>query len=194
MAFDSQAVSARAQSRVARTPTCGRWRKSCSTSEISTRCWLLTQISSENTYVSTDHFIFRVSGVFVQPWHQNLPLLPSFPPSLLPSFHLQEIDGKALLLLRSDMMMKYMGLKLGPALKLTFHIDKLKRAWVRPLSRACGLSEDETNQYPPLSSDDGQWLHTHAHTHIWDKLSPLTHVAASPDRSPLERQTLLFFV
>ncbi|TNN89152.1 Polycomb protein SCMH1 [Liparis tanakae] len=39
-----------------------------------------------------------------------------------------EIDGKALLLLRSDMMMKYMGLKLGPALKLTFHIDKLKRA------------------------------------------------------------------
>jgi polycomb protein SCMH1 len=25
------------------------------------------------------------------------------------------------------MMMKYMGLKLGPALKLTFHIDKLKR-------------------------------------------------------------------
>lgn len=41
---------------------------------------------------------------------------------------LQEIDGKALLLLRSDMMMKYMGLKLGPALKLTFHIDKLRRA------------------------------------------------------------------
>lgn len=40
---------------------------------------------------------------------------------------LQEIDGKALLLLRSDMMMKYMGLKLGPALKLTYHIDKLKQ-------------------------------------------------------------------
>lgn len=39
----------------------------------------------------------------------------------------QEIDGKALLLLRSDMMMKYMGLKLGPALKLAFHIDKLKQ-------------------------------------------------------------------
>jgi len=39
----------------------------------------------------------------------------------------QEIDGKALLLLRSDMMMKYMGLKLGPALKLTYHIDKLKQ-------------------------------------------------------------------
>ena len=39
----------------------------------------------------------------------------------------QEIDGKALLLLRSDMMMKYMGLKLGPALKLSFHIDRLKQ-------------------------------------------------------------------
>ncbi|XP_055084170.1 polycomb protein SCMH1 isoform X2 [Periophthalmus magnuspinnatus] len=43
-------------------------------------------------------------------------------------FRKHEIDGNALLLLRSDMMMKYMGLKLGPALKLTFHIDKLKRA------------------------------------------------------------------
>ncbi|XP_057691206.1 polycomb protein SCMH1-like [Corythoichthys intestinalis] len=43
-------------------------------------------------------------------------------------FRKHEIDGKALLLLRSEMMMKYMGLKLGPALKLTFHIDKLKRA------------------------------------------------------------------
>ncbi|KAM9310342.1 polycomb protein SCMH1 [Pholidichthys leucotaenia] len=43
-------------------------------------------------------------------------------------FRKHEIDGNALLLLRSDMMMKYMGLKLGPALKLAFHIDKLKRA------------------------------------------------------------------
>uniref|UniRef100_A0A1A8L766 Sex comb on midleg homolog 1 n=1 Tax=Nothobranchius pienaari TaxID=704102 RepID=A0A1A8L766_9TELE len=43
-------------------------------------------------------------------------------------FRKHEIDGKALLLLRSDTMMKYMGLKLGPALKLIFHIDKLKRA------------------------------------------------------------------
>lgn len=58
-------------------------------------------------------------GVFVQLLHQNC--------ALVPSSGLQEIDGKALLLLRSDMMMKYMGLKLGPALKLTFHIDKLKR-------------------------------------------------------------------
>lgn len=39
----------------------------------------------------------------------------------------QEIDGNALLLLKSDMIMKYLGLKLGPALKLCFHIDRLKQ-------------------------------------------------------------------
>ncbi|KAM6220116.1 polycomb protein SCMH1 isoform 2-T2 [Rhynchocyon petersi] len=42
-------------------------------------------------------------------------------------FRKHEIDGKALLLLRSDMIMKYMGLKLGPALKLSYHIDRLKQ-------------------------------------------------------------------
>ncbi|XP_062959870.1 polycomb protein SCMH1 isoform X8 [Cynocephalus volans] len=42
-------------------------------------------------------------------------------------FRKHEIDGKALLLLRSDVMMKYMGLKLGPALKLCYHIDRLKQ-------------------------------------------------------------------
>ncbi|XP_007892947.1 polycomb protein SCMH1 isoform X2 [Callorhinchus milii] len=42
-------------------------------------------------------------------------------------FRKHEIDGKALLLLRSDMMMKYMGLKLGPALKICYHIDRLKQ-------------------------------------------------------------------
>ncbi|KAK2189447.1 hypothetical protein NP493_106g02044 [Ridgeia piscesae] len=41
-------------------------------------------------------------------------------------FRKHEIDGKALLLLNSDMMMKYMGLKLGPALKLCHIIDRLK--------------------------------------------------------------------
>ncbi|XP_053435759.1 sex comb on midleg-like protein 2 [Nycticebus coucang] len=41
-------------------------------------------------------------------------------------FRQHEIDGKALLLLKSDMMMKYMGLKLGPALKLCYYIEKLK--------------------------------------------------------------------
>lgn len=38
----------------------------------------------------------------------------------------QEIDGKAFLLLNSDMMMKYMGLKLGPALKICNLVSKVK--------------------------------------------------------------------
>ncbi|XP_043295450.1 sex comb on midleg-like protein 4 isoform X3 [Cervus canadensis] len=42
-------------------------------------------------------------------------------------FRKHEIDGNALLLLKSDMIMKYLGLKLGPALKLCYHIDKLKK-------------------------------------------------------------------
>lgn len=50
----------------------------------------------------------------------------------------QEIDGKALMLLRSDMVMKYMGLKLGPALKLCHHIERLKQG--------------------------KQWTHTHTNT------------------------------
>ncbi|GFS46944.1 polycomb protein Scm [Trichonephila inaurata madagascariensis] len=41
-------------------------------------------------------------------------------------FRKHEIDGKALLLLNSEMMMKYMGLKLGPALKICNLIEKLK--------------------------------------------------------------------
>ncbi|KAB1275785.1 Sex comb on midleg-like protein 4 [Camelus dromedarius] len=43
-------------------------------------------------------------------------------------FRKHEIDGNALLLLKSEMIMKYLGLKLGPALKLCYHIDKLKQA------------------------------------------------------------------
>uniref|UniRef100_A0A6A7FTB4 Polycomb protein SCMH1-like n=1 Tax=Hirondellea gigas TaxID=1518452 RepID=A0A6A7FTB4_9CRUS len=41
-------------------------------------------------------------------------------------FRRHEIDGKALLLLNSDMMMKYMGLKLGPALKICNLINKVR--------------------------------------------------------------------
>ncbi|XP_073758141.1 sex comb on midleg-like protein 1 isoform X4 [Callorhinus ursinus] len=41
-------------------------------------------------------------------------------------FRQHDIDGKALLLLNSDMMMKYMGLKLGTAVKLCHYIDRLK--------------------------------------------------------------------
>ncbi|CAG09078.1 unnamed protein product, partial [Tetraodon nigroviridis] len=44
------------------------------------------------------------------------------------TFRRHEIDGDALLLLKSEMMMKYLGLKLGPALKLSYHIDNLKQS------------------------------------------------------------------
>ncbi len=50
------------------------------------------------------------------------------PPADIVLLSLQEIDGKALMLLRSDIIMKYMGLKLGPALKLCHHIEKLKQS------------------------------------------------------------------
>ncbi|XP_054547113.1 polycomb protein SCMH1 isoform X5 [Talpa occidentalis] len=56
-------------------------------------------------------------------------------------FRKHEIDGKALLLLRSDMMMKYMGLKLGPALKLSYHIDRLKQVSTALLSISVEVPE-----------------------------------------------------
>ena len=44
------------------------------------------------------------------------------------SFSVQEIDGKALLLLNSEMMMKWMNLKLGPALKICNIIERLRNS------------------------------------------------------------------
>ncbi|KAK6640945.1 hypothetical protein RUM44_012643 [Polyplax serrata] len=41
-------------------------------------------------------------------------------------FRKHEIDGKAFLLLTSEMMMKYMGLKLGPALKISNLVNRVK--------------------------------------------------------------------
>lgn len=41
-------------------------------------------------------------------------------------FKRQEIDGKALLLLSADMMIRYMNVRLGPALKIANSIDRLK--------------------------------------------------------------------
>ena len=40
----------------------------------------------------------------------------------------QEIDGKALLLLTTDTLMRHMSLKLGPSLKIVHHIDQLKKS------------------------------------------------------------------
>lgn len=44
-------------------------------------------------------------------------------------FTLKEIDGKALLLLKTDTLMNHMGLKLGPSLKIVDRIEKLKKSW-----------------------------------------------------------------
>ncbi|CAF0716794.1 unnamed protein product [Adineta steineri] len=52
---------------------------------------------------------------------------PSFD-SLAARFLQEEIDGKALLLLTTDTLMRHMGLKLGPSLKIIHHIEKLKQS------------------------------------------------------------------
>lgn len=57
----------------------------------------------------------------------------------------QEIDGDALLLLKSEMMMKYLGLKLGPALKLCYHIDRLKQ------NRLWFAAEEPNPWSPPIN-------------------------------------------
>ncbi|TKC41674.1 hypothetical protein EI555_014430, partial [Monodon monoceros] len=51
---------------------------------------------------------------------------PQLSSALADLFMQHDIDGKALLLLKNDMMMKYMGLKLGTALKLCHYIEMLK--------------------------------------------------------------------
>lgn len=53
-------------------------------------------------------------------------LLSNFTMEYFFQIFLKEIDGGAFMLLNSDMMMKYLGLKLGPVLKLSNIIEKLK--------------------------------------------------------------------
>ena len=50
-------------------------------------------------------------------------------------FRSQEIDGNALLLLTQEMMMKYMGMKLGPALKICNIINKLLGKKYQPIPK-----------------------------------------------------------
>ncbi len=54
--------------------------------------------------------------------------------SYVDTFKSQEIDGKALVLLTTDILMKYMGFKLGPALKLNNYIEKLRRNIIENLN------------------------------------------------------------
>ena len=59
-------------------------------------------------------------------------------PTLYPHvevFRSQEIDGNALLLLTQEMMMKYMGMKLGPALKICNIINKLLGKKYQPIPK-----------------------------------------------------------
>merc|ERR1712156_569228 len=59
-------------------------------------------------------------------------------PSLCPHvemFKAHEIDGNALLLLTSDMMMKYMGMKLGPALKICNIINMIQGKKFQPIPK-----------------------------------------------------------
>uniref|UniRef100_H0X6Y5 Scm polycomb group protein like 2 n=1 Tax=Otolemur garnettii TaxID=30611 RepID=H0X6Y5_OTOGA len=72
--------------------------------------------------VSKDPSTWSVDEVILFMKHTD----PQIAGPLADLFRQHEIDGKALLLLKSDMIMKYMGLKLGPALKLCYYIEKLK--------------------------------------------------------------------
>lgn len=69
-------------------------------------------------------------------------------------FRHHEIDGKALLLLTTDVLVKYMGFKLGPALKLNNYLDKLRSANnvvlnSKPPSMASSASSSNTSLPPP---------------------------------------------
>ena len=90
--------------------------------------WLETEVGRTGRLQCHSRFVglhvawHLPGGSLVRTWVDRPPR-----PLMAPPSSPQEIDGKALLLLRSDTMMKYMGLKLGPALKLCYHIDRLKQ-------------------------------------------------------------------
>ena len=59
-------------------------------------------------------------------------------PTLAPHvemFRTHEIDGKALLLLKEEMMMKYMDMKLGPALKISNIVNLIQGKKHQPLPK-----------------------------------------------------------
>ncbi|XP_016060666.1 PREDICTED: polycomb protein SCMH1 isoform X5 [Miniopterus natalensis] len=93
--------------------------------------WKLTHSPGSDRYLESRD-ASRLSGRDPSSWtvEDVMQFVREADPQLGPHadlFRKHEIDGKALLLLRSDVMMKYMGLKLGPALKLSYHIDRLKQ-------------------------------------------------------------------
>merc|ERR1712156_617746 len=79
-------------------------------------------VMSESTYLDTED---------PNDWglEETIAQISALDPTLsmhVEAFRTHEIDGKALLLLSTTMLMKYLGLKLGPALKICNIIDKLK--------------------------------------------------------------------
>ena len=49
------------------------------------------------------------------------------------TFKNQEIDGQALVLLSEDHLIKTLGIKVGPAVKLCSFLTELKREWSIPM-------------------------------------------------------------
>ncbi|NXM51995.1 SCMH1 protein, partial [Illadopsis cleaveri] len=106
--------------------------RSCASSNCAFGQWELCVASPGSDRYLGSRDVSRLSSRDPSSWtvEEVMQFIRESDPQLGPHadlFRKHEIDGKALLLLRSDMMMKYMGLKLGPALKLTYHIDKLKQ-------------------------------------------------------------------
>ncbi|XP_069922901.1 sex comb on midleg-like protein 2 isoform X7 [Oryctolagus cuniculus] len=93
-----------------------------------------TKIPASKGYIAVPDPVVLKQGFFKDPstWSVDEVIQfmkntdPQISGPIIDLFRQHEIDGKALLLLKSEVMMKYMGLKLGPALKLCYYIEKLR--------------------------------------------------------------------
>ena len=115
-----------------------------------------SQISPTSNYNSTNmnHLVLQQNATKFIDKPMPVPELPSNPtdwtvdqvvkhlsyldPSLAPHvemFRTHEIDGKALLLLKEEMMMKYMDMKLGPALKINNIVNLIQGKKHQPLPK-----------------------------------------------------------
>lgn len=86
------------------------------------------------TFISkiNDNYFSSFANLF----RHHVSLFVTILDSSIRSFYciLKEIDGKALLLLNTELIMRYMGFKLGPALKLNNYLDRLKQHSSGPLT------------------------------------------------------------
>ncbi|NXP38943.1 SCMH1 protein, partial [Leiothrix lutea] len=93
--------------------------RTCASSNSGQCCWTLCVASPGSDRYLGSRDVSRLSSRDPSSWtvEEVMQFIRESDPQLGPHadlFRKHEIDGKALLLLRSDMMMKYMGLKLGP--------------------------------------------------------------------------------